>query len=41
MIRWMSLVLKAPYDILNKEANDNIISQMNEHYRQEVKKLER
>ena len=41
MIRWMSLVLKAPYDILNKEAKDNVISQLNEHYRQEVKKLER
>lgn len=41
MIRWMSLVLKAPYDVLNKEATDNVIAQMNEHYRQEVKKLER
>jgi hypothetical protein len=41
MIRGMSLVLKAPYDILNKEAKDNIISQLNEYYRQEVKKLER
>lgn len=41
MIRWMSLVLKAPYDVLNKEATDNVISQLNEHYRQEVSKLER
>lgn len=41
MIRWMSLVLKAPYDVLNKEANNNVISQMNEHYQQEVQKLER
>lgn len=41
MIWWMSLVLKAPYDVLNKEATDNIISQLNEHYRSEVQKLER
>lgn len=41
MVRWMSLVLKAPYDVLNKEANNNVISQMNEHYQQEVQKLER
>lgn len=41
MIWWMSLVLKAPYDVLNKEATDNVISQLNEHYRQEVSKLER
>jgi hypothetical protein len=41
MIRWMSLVLKAPYDVLNREANDNVIVQMNEHFRKEVQKLER
>lgn len=41
MVRWMSLVLKAPYDVLNKEANNNVISQMNEYYQQEVQKLER
>lgn len=38
---WMSLVLKAPYDALNKEATDNMIAQMNESYRQKVMKLER
>ena len=37
----MSLVLKAPYDAVNREANDNLIFQLNERYRQEVKKLER
>lgn len=41
MIRWMSLAIKAPYDALNKEATDNVINQMNDHYMQEVKKLER
>lgn len=41
LIWWMSLVLKAPYDALNKEATDNLIAQMNEKYRQEVAKLER
>lgn len=41
LIWWMSLVLKAPYDALNKEATDNLIVQMNERYRQEVQKLER
>lgn len=41
MIRWMSLVLKAPYDVLNREANDNVIVQMNEHFKKEVQKLER
>lgn len=41
LIRWMSLVLKAPYDILNEEAKNNIIEKMNEHWRNEVKKLER
>lgn len=41
LIWWMSLVLKAPYDALNKEATDNLIAQMNEEYRQEVAKLER
>lgn len=41
LVWWMSLVLKAPYDALNKEATDNLITQMNERYRQEVKKLER
>ena len=41
LIWWMSLVLKAPYDALNKEATDNLIAQMNERYRQEVQKLER
>lgn len=41
LIWWMSLVLKAPYDAINKEATDNMISQMNERYQQEVRKLER
>lgn len=41
LVWWMSLVLKAPYDAVNQEANDNLIAQMNEKYRQEVKKLER
>jgi len=41
LVWWMSLVLKAPYDAVNKEATDNLIAQMNEKYRQEVKKLER
>lgn len=41
LVWWMSLVLKAPYDALNKEATDNLIAQMNERYRQEVAKLER
>ena len=41
MVRWMSLVLKAPYDVQNKEANHHVISQMTEHYQQEVQKLER
>ena len=41
LIWWMSLVLKAPYDAVNKEATDNLISQMNERYQQEVRKLER
>lgn len=39
--QWMSLVLKAPYEILNREAEDHIVEQMNEKYRQDVKKLER
>jgi hypothetical protein len=37
----MSLVLKAPYEILNREAEDGLVEQMNEKYRQDVKKLER
>lgn len=41
LVWWMSLVLKAPYDALNKEATDNLIAQMNERYKQEVQKLER
>ena len=41
MIRWMSLVLKAPYDAVNQEAKDNLINQLTDHYVQEVKKLER
>jgi len=41
LIWWMSLVLKAPYDVVNKEANDNMIAKMNESYRQKVMKLER
>jgi len=39
--QWMSLVLKAPYEILNREAEDGLVEQMNEKYRQDVKKLER
>lgn len=41
LIWWMSLVLKAPYDVVNKEANDNMIAKINESYRQKVMKLER
>ena len=41
MVRGMSLVLKAPYDVLDEEANNNMIDKLNEHRRQEVDKLGR
>ena len=41
LIRWMNLVLNAPYDVVNKDATDRMVEQMNDRWRKEVEKLER